>query len=217
MTILSQGSEIVADVLDPLVDSFMEPLIDTFKDSEILKEIPAIGVVVKIGMLGKSIADRISLTKIKRFLTALDPATIDEAREFGAKLAAGDIEAKHTVEILILAIDAMNDLAKAPMIAAVFTEFLKGEINHADFRRITAAINLAIVDDLSQLASLGPDPAGPSKPHEALVDSLHHTGLTGATSDYLLLESNVDLATAILPLGKVFAAALKAAATRRLV
>lgn len=202
MSITSRFLELSADLL--------EPLIDTFTDNQVLKDVPVLGSAVKVAALGKTITDRIFLYKVKRFLTEIDPATIKEARKFAEELEAKEADAVRTAEILLLALDSMNDLEKAPILAALFTAFLKGEMSKADFRRTTAAVNSAVVDDLHTLTSLGPNPKGSykEKNHRAVIEGLRHTGLTDDPRDIVVTNDEPDLADAVTPLGKVFILAL---------
>jgi hypothetical protein len=197
---------IVLDSVE-LSAELLEPLIDTLTDNQILKDVPVLGSAVKIAMLGKTITDRIFLAKVRRFLTAIDPATVTKARKFAEELASGEEDAVRTAEVLILALDEINDLEKAPILAALFAAFLSGEITKADFRRITAAVNSAVADDLLALAALGSDPSGSSAEYSPLIDALRHTGLTGDSHD-AIIAGDVDLAAAVSPLGKSFVRAI---------
>jgi hypothetical protein len=167
MTLISKGVELAADLVEPVFDDWTKDLMD----SEVLKEIPFIGSAVKLAVLGKTITDRIFLKKVNKFLTSLDPALGAKTRKFGEELRSGDKDAERTAEVLLLALDAIDDLEKAPILAAVFSAFLLGEIDKAQFRRMTAAVRAGMSDDLLALAS-GSD-------NIELVDSLRHTGLTG--------------------------------------
>ena len=193
----------------------LEPALDALTDNEILKDVPVLGIAVKVAGIGKSISDRIFLAKVKRFLDAIDPATIKEARHFAARLAAGESDAKRTAEAVVLALDDINDLAKAPMLAAIFAALLRGEMSPADFRRISAAVNAAVVDDLVALAALGPDPSGKSDDYAAVVNAMRHTGLTDSTVHNVVTSNRVDLTEAVTPLGKAFAQALKTFGERK--
>lgn len=194
-----------------LSTDLLEPWLDYFTDNQVhqvLKDVPVLGSAVKVALLGKTITDGIFLHKVKRFLEAIHPATVTDAGKFAEELENKDRDAVRTAEFLLLALDSMNDLEKAPILAALFTALLKGEMSKADFRRITAAVNSTVVDDLQALASLGPNPKGSSKAYVAVIDGLRHTGLTGEPRDVVVASTDVDLAEAVTPLGKIFSRAL---------
>ena len=140
----------MTDEIAPRVVEFSADLlevgVDALTDNEVLKEIPVLGSAVKIAGIGKTIKDRIFLAKIRRFLAAAEPT--EEGRRFAAQLQSGERDAERTAEVLLLAIDQINDLEKAPILAKMFAAFLRGETNSAGFRRMTAAVNAAVVDDL---------------------------------------------------------------------
>lgn len=198
---------IVLDSVE-LSAELLEPLIDTFTDSQVLKDLPVLGSAVKIAVLGKTITDRIFLAKVRRFLSSIDPETLKDAHKFAEELESGEKDAVRTAEMLVLSLDEINDLEKAPILAALFTAFLRQEITNPDFRRLTAAVNSAVVDDLFELASLGPDPSGNAKAYAAVVDALRHTGLTGEVQIGIATEEDVDLKDAVTPLGKLFVRAI---------
>jgi hypothetical protein len=196
MRITSRTVELSADLLEPFVDTF----VDTLGDYQVLKDVPILGSAVKIAGIGKSISDRIFLLKVRRFLTAIDPTTTAKARTFAEELRSGEAGAGRTAQVLVFALNTMDDLEKAPILAAVFTAFLLGEINNVEFRRITAAVNAALVDDLLALASLGSESGGKSDQME-VVDSLRHTRLTVESGTFWTPET---LGDAVTPLGKKF-------------
>jgi len=203
--ILSKLTDLAADLAEPALDAIS---LGAIIDNEIIKEIPLLGAAVKIAGLGKTISDHIFLAKIKRFLSAFETVSIPEAQRFAEELASGDTDAARTAETLLLAIDLADDLAKTPIIASVFQAFLQGDMSKSEFRRIIAAVNAAVVDDLLEVAAFGAEPSGSAKEHSILIDALRHTGLTEDARTFLVAQGNPDLAVAITPLGKAFARAM---------
>lgn len=197
--IFSKITDLAADLAEPALDAII--------NNEILKDIPVLGSAVKVAGLGQTISDRIFLAKIQRFLSALEPVSSPEAQRFSEELASGDADASRTAETLLLAIDIADDLAKTPIIASVFQAFLQGDISKGEFRRIIAAVNAAVVDDLLAVAAFGAEPSGSSKEHSALINALRHTGLTDEART-VWVAGSPDLAEAITPLGKAFARAI---------
>lgn len=198
---LSKFTELSADLLEPVLDSIT--------DNQILKDIPVLSSAVKVAELGRGISDRIFLAKIHRFLNALEPTASPEAQKFAEELASGDVDASRTAETLLLAIDSTDDLEKAPIIAAVFQAFLRGGLDKVEFRRIIAAINASVVEDLLEIATLGSEPEGSSESYSTLLTSLSHTGLTTSNEETYIRSQKVDLTKAVTPLGKAFARAIE--------
>ena len=197
--ISSKLSELSADLIEPALDAMIE--------NQFLKDIPALGAAVKIAGIGKTISDRIFLAKIQRFLAALDPVLSPEAQRFSEELESGEADASRTAENLLLAIDLADDLKKAPIIAALFQAFLRGDVNKSEFRRMVAAVNAAVVEDLLELAAIGTKPIGTAEEHTTLIDALRHTGLTD-TALNIVTHGVPDLEETITPLGRAFASAI---------
>jgi hypothetical protein len=106
---------------------------------------------------------------------------------------------------LLLALDKADDLDKAPILAALFQAFLRGEIRSAEFRRLTAAVNSAVIDDLRELSSFGVRPVGNAEEYSDVINALRHTGLTGSADGFsLAFGGGPTFDEAILPLGKTF-------------
>jgi hypothetical protein len=204
--IFSKFTELSADLLEPALDAIV--------DNEILRDIPVLGSAVKIASLGQTISDRIFLAKIQRFLAALESVSSPEAQLFAEELSSGNVDASRTAETLLLAIDIADDLGKTSIIAAVFQAFLQGHISKSEFRRIIAAINAAVLDDLLAVAAFGAEPSGSGKEHSDLINALRHTGLTGEAKAVYVRPESPDLAEAITPLGKAFARAVSSSGDR---
>ncbi|MBD1854553.1 MULTISPECIES: hypothetical protein [Leptolyngbya] len=191
--------------LPGFIAPLLEPKLDEIVDDPVVKMIPALSSAVKIAEAGLSVRDRLFLKKIERFLSGLEPTAGLEAQRFAEEIRNGNVQASRTAQTLLLALDKADDLDKAPILAALFQAFLRGEISSAEFRRLTAAVNSAIIDDLRELAELGPNPVGDAKERSELIEALNHTGLTGSASDFtLLIDGGPTLDQAIPPLGKTF-------------
>jgi hypothetical protein len=200
--------EVIGPKLGELTAEALDVSIDAITDNEVVKDIPVLGWAVKAASIVMTLRDRLFLAKIHRFLKVAQPT--DETRRLAARLASGEEEANRTVEVLLLAIEQINDLEKAPMLARLFTAFLRGEMSAADFRRLTAAVNAAVVDDLQTLAGLGSNPSGSSRDYKDLVEALRHTGLTDSIHRTIVTSDDVNLAEAVTPLGRTFARAVGA-------
>jgi hypothetical protein len=204
MTILSNVSEVMAEVLEPLFDN---KVVDSLTNNQIIRDLPCLGIPVRTALLGKTVSDWLFLAKVRRFLKAIDPTTAVKARKFADELESGNKDAARTAQVLLLALDAMDDLEKAPIIAALFAAFLRGEITKPDFRRMMNAVTSAVTDDLLELASLGSEPSGFVGKHATLINSLRHTGLTGDSS-VTVIAGEADFTEAVSPLGQSFLRAM---------
>jgi hypothetical protein len=197
-----KGLELTGDLLEPAVDALM--------GSGFLHDIPLLGSAMKLAQLSRSVSDRIFLSKIRRFLEGFGGLPPAQAADFAEKLQSDPELAERTGQTLLLSIDSINDLEKAPILALVFGAFLRGEIDLDDFRRLTSAVTLAMVNDLWLLADLESDSAGDADSkleyfqRLAALHSLRITGLASLSdSAFALVGKRSFISTAVTPLGNV--------------
>jgi hypothetical protein len=201
--VVAKATEISADLLEPAVDALLR--------NPILKDIPLLGLAVRLASLGKSISDRIFLAKVQRFLDAVRPGESAEARQFAQDLESGEEDAVRTAQVLLVALESMNDLEKAPIHAAVFTAFLRGMMTRAQFRRLTWAVDAAVVDDLWAFAAVvsGSGEMTPDVERgAAILNALQHTGFADSPTEVSVYPGSINLTAAVTPLGRMLAAAL---------
>lgn len=192
---LNQTIDLIADL--------SEAVLDTLINNQILQNIPVLGTAVKLARTGSSISDRIFLLKIQKFLDAFEPDSSEEVQRFAQELESGDVDASRTAGTLLLVIDQIDDLAKAPIIAVIFRALLQRDIDKSEFRRMVAAVNAALVDDLLEVIDLGVEPNGSLDGHSDLINALRHTGLTDDPK-MTIAYGDADLKDAVTPLGKNF-------------
>jgi hypothetical protein len=203
--IRSKALEIAADLLEPALDVFIH--------NELLRENPFLGLAIKIAQTSRSVTDRIFLTKIARFLENLDAVSPEQAQTFASDLKADPELAERTGQVLLLSLDSMNDLEKAPILAVVFGAYVRREISLDIFRRLSAAIGLAMVEDVWELSKEDDPHGGQQSRHRRMlaVHALRITGLTALSdSAFAFVGKSSYIATAITPLGDVLIGILRA-------
>ncbi len=192
----------------------MEPALDIFIHNEFLKEIPVLGLTIKLAQASRSVTDKIFLMKIAKFLEDLDAIPAAEAQAFAAEMEADPAVAERTGQALLLSLDSMNDLQKAPLLALVFSAYVRGKIGLESFRRLTAAIGLAMVEDIWELVKED-DPEDVKESRERRTLALHALRITGLTalSDtaFSLVGKSSYITTALTPLGELIIDILKEA------
>jgi hypothetical protein len=117
------AEELAPQVVDLGADLF-EVAVDTLTDSGVLKDIPVLGSAVKIAVIGKTIHDRIFLTKIHRFLAATesDHFAVDDVGEHRPKALA--LPALDLIE---------SEMPRAPFRARPIPLGLKGPLGAPGF------------------------------------------------------------------------------------
>jgi len=135
-----KGFEIVSDLSETGLDQ-------AFADG-LLRDIPFIGTAYKIAMLGKSISDRIFVTKLARFLQEIESIPKEELVEFCRKIDGGKVSLRRLGEAVVLAINRIDDMDKLSILGSIFRAYLGSKITYDQFRRIYAAIDFAVLSDL---------------------------------------------------------------------
>lgn len=196
MGIVRKTLELSTDLLEPAVDSIL--------NSGFLRDIPILGSAVKAADLARSVRDHIFLAKVERFLEGLESAS---AKDFADETSQDNELAARVGEAVLLAIDSINDLEKAPILGYIFAAYLRGEIGFGTLRRLNNAVTLSMVDDLWALAEQRPDNRWEEDEHADRLQALHALRITGLTaledSAFQLVGRRSFIGTEVTGLGKV--------------
>jgi hypothetical protein len=191
---------------------FLDPIINACINHPVVQAVPVLGSVVRAAQLRASISDRIFFVKLSRFLDPLNGVETGEAERFALKMEADPKVAQRTGQTLLLAIDALNDLEKARVLAYVFRAYLQAEIGLDSLQRLSAAVNLSHVDDLWVLAETSDSSTSDEEFHHRLTafHALRVTGLT-ALSDtaFAFAGKKSFIHTALTPLGELLVTILR--------
>jgi hypothetical protein len=125
-----------------------ETAIDTVLDEGVLRDIPIVGTLLNLARLTKSIPDRIFSAKVRAFLLRLERATDLKKDQFVADLAVDQAKRAKVSEVLVLALDQLDDLGKADYISYTFMAYVEGAIEFNIFRRCLHSILDAFTTDL---------------------------------------------------------------------
>ncbi len=136
-------AEGTAELLDVAMDQILE--------SEILKEIPIIGLAVRMAYAAGSVRDRLFARKVQQFLDSLPKIEEREREQFRTKLEQDATFRAKVGEVLVLTLENMNALDKADILATLFDRLSREKLTLAQFYRLSAAINAAHIGDLLQM------------------------------------------------------------------
>ncbi|MBI1920306.1 MAG: hypothetical protein HYS23_04400 [Geobacter sp.] len=156
--------EIICDLTEAGLD---QVFVDGF-----LRDVPVIGTAYKIAELGKSISDRIFVTKLARFFKCIEDIPKNEIEDFCRKVDEGGISLQRLGENLVLAINRVNDMDKMPILGLVFRAYIEGKITYDQFQRIYAAVDGAVISDLRAFI------ASDAKADDPTFSCLINTGFT---------------------------------------
>lgn len=200
-SILMKAIEIGADLLEPAMDAAIR--------LDYLKDLPGFGLVIKVAQASRSVSDFILLAKMEGFAEGMGEVDRAELAAFAAKIDAEPEFGKRIGKLLLGSLHAFNDFEKTPILGKIYRSFVLGEIGFDTVRRLSNAVNLAVVDDLTALYSAHPDSKVMTEEARAdFVTSLHALRITGLASledtAFAFVGRNSYIGTAVAPLGTEF-------------
>jgi hypothetical protein len=125
-----------------------EVALDSLTDNEIIKDIPVIGIFVRLARATMSIPDRIFAKKVERFISVTNSIPRDKRDQFHDRLEAEPDLRRKAGEVLVLTLDRVEDLQKAAITGKLFSHFITGDIAFDILRRLLVAVDRAFIDDL---------------------------------------------------------------------
>ena len=156
------GTAIVRGACNPEAKSvavdFSEIALDSLLEEGILKEIPVLKSIIACRKTWQAIHDQLFLRKVAGFVLACPRFTEAEKNRFLGEDLGDPKATKQLGDALVLILDKLDDLEKAPMVKKVFAAYVRGHIGYSDFRRLGAGIGSAFVGDLQTICVQPPAP-----------------------------------------------------------
>ncbi|MDB9822851.1 hypothetical protein OAC89_04045 [Deltaproteobacteria bacterium] len=150
-------NKIVESVYSPELDQLgidvAEVAFDALLDDGILKDLPIIGSIVTLFKGVMDIRDRIFLAKIARFLFNLSSTPFEERESFKREIHQNAKVKQKVGASLVLILERLDDIEKTDFLAKCFRAYLCNNISFDQFRRLSAAIDTAFIDDLKTICS----------------------------------------------------------------
>ena len=204
--------QIVESIYSPKLNEIgydiAEVAFDAMLEDGILKDLPIIGTIVKVFKGVMDIRDRIFVAKVAKFLFRLSNIPLKHRQSFEEKMR-GDSRLKRKVGVtLLLLIDRLDDIDKPDFVAKCFGAYLSDSISFELFRRLSAAIDIAFVDDLKAICREGIDIEGEGNIY---LSNLSRTGLVNFRSSGVegTWEAMGSIRYSLSPLGRRFVEIIK--------
>ncbi len=141
----------LASVASPRVQDLLtdaaDVTLDAITDSEVLKHIPFVKVVVAI----RSVRERVRLRTTYRFFAKLNDMSQEEREAFVKRLEADPQQARKIGESFAVWLDRLDDEEKAELLAKVFELYARGKIDFDRSARFAVVIDRAHVPYLLHL------------------------------------------------------------------
>ncbi|MES2972943.1 MAG: hypothetical protein V4757_05010 [Pseudomonadota bacterium] len=134
----------------PLLEAAMssgEVVADIAMRDELLSAVPVVGTVFKVLKAFDSVRDAFIERRLRLFVETIDEIPKSQ-RDRMRQRFEDDPEASHAASVLMLVLDKLNDLDKAPLLGFLLQCYAREEIDTATFKRLAVAVDLAFPDDL---------------------------------------------------------------------
>lgn len=149
------GTALIRTVASPelgdIVFDTAEVAFDSVLTTGILKELPVVGLVVKLAKAGQSVAEELFLRKLLRFLIELRNVPAEERAKLLTRYPDGTQEQRDLGENLMLALERLDNVQKPALLARFFAAYVQEQLDYLAFSRLAQAlerINLALVPHL---------------------------------------------------------------------
>ena len=124
---------VIRGFLGDTAADFAEVALDCVLDAGVLKELPGVGIVVRAATAGKSAYDAILLGKFMAFAMHVDDATAEQRTAWSASLAEPG-ERESLQRNVLLLVERLDDVEKAPLLARSFNACVACEISRRGFQ-----------------------------------------------------------------------------------
>jgi hypothetical protein len=156
--------------INDITPDLLEIGLDSLTKSEVLKDIPILGLAFKGFSLYQNVTEAFFIKKIIKFLSELKDIPISERERFISELEANK-ETHKAGEKLLVTLNRLNDLEKAEIIGRLFKRTILGEIEYGFFSKLTHIIDNAYIDDIKLLKN------NRGHVNKDVKSSLHQVGL----------------------------------------
>jgi hypothetical protein len=127
------GAEIVDIIksadLAPLVGDLIEAGIDSISSEGLLKELPVLGTIWKLGKAGLSISDRLFTRKLGQFLFALAQVDKADLQSMAYRLESEESFRGKVGERIVELLDRADSVRKPEMLAKAFAAYARQSID----------------------------------------------------------------------------------------
>ena len=128
-----------------------EALLDQQVSAGLLRDIPVVGSLVGVVRAVGAIRDGFFMRKLARFASELGEVSDEDRYQFRQQIET-DPELRSDVgENLLLMIERMDDVQKAPLAGRIFAAFLRRRVDRSQMRRLLVGLDRAFYADIVSL------------------------------------------------------------------
>jgi hypothetical protein len=176
--------EIACDIAESSLDSEL--------GDGILKDIPIIGTIWKLGGYVLTIRDRLFIKKLGNCISKIKDIPESTRKQFADNLGTESEKIKFG-EKLILIIEKQDDFNKASIIGELFRRLIEGDIDHEKFSLLCHSVTACFLGDIDELWI-----------HSANRVTIPHPSSSMITTNLIGVVKDEVLGSALLAAGLVF-------------
>lgn len=159
-----------------LLANLGEVVLDSLLVDGLIKDLPILGSIVGVIKSTLAIRDHAFIRKLALFVLESSAVSDKAKREFKEHLSSDPEFKKSTATHLTIVLDRLDVLEKAGILGRVFAAFIEGKITQAQLRRLSAALDRVLVEDLAILRDFLHNNQSAMLPRECF-DGLESAGL----------------------------------------
>jgi hypothetical protein len=142
---------VASNQLGDAIFDLAEVALDQNLAEGLLKDVPIVGILVKLARAGHSISEELLIRKLARFLTDLNTVPHQDRAKLLEQYPDTSDEQRVLGENLLLALERLDDVKKPAILARFFAAYIKSEIDYLTFTRLSRALekfNLELLPNL---------------------------------------------------------------------
>src|ERR1700687_3350055 len=131
-----------------------EAVVHAVLDEGVLKELPVVGIAVRVVGIGRNLRERLFLQKLLAFLGEVAQVGDEERERFVRELDQDALLRQRTGEALLGHLDRMVEIMKATLLGRFFGGLLQRRISRATFDQLAWSLDRFFLQDLEGLKVL---------------------------------------------------------------
>lgn len=131
---------VVGNQLGDTIFDVAEVMLDQNLAEGVLKDLPLVGIPVKLARAQQSISEELFLRKLARFLNDLQDIPAEDRAKLLDDFPDGSEKQRVLGENLLLALERLDDIEKPVVLARFFAACMRSEIDYTTFTRLARAL-----------------------------------------------------------------------------
>lgn len=145
---LSLIDEISKEHIENIVEDISEVALDAILKDGILKDLPAIGIIVSLIKTSNNIREKIFAKKLLKFLYTLKDIPIEKRLEFINRIEEKEGFKQKVGETIIVLLEQLDNLDKPTIIGNLFKAYMLQNLTFSEFSKIASSVHRINIDDL---------------------------------------------------------------------